>query len=389
MSELVTVEVSRVHPNPWRDGTGNATWESVRETYGYNQKKLEDLAASISKNGMWEGIIARQSGPSGEVRRKPGGVELAFGHHRIEAARLAGLKSIRLIVRDLTDDQMLTFLAHENNEDFGNDFYLSVMCPIAAVVRAYAEGAVELGIQPRESGAAFKTRYAPSFSHLSGPAGEKPYNAGSLGRYLGWQKKDGKGGMEADGRIQTALSALELIELGALKPGQLKGQTKAAIELVVEQARKTLVAAKQNFEGAVKVHEEAAKRAEKSGDTKRAEQELRIAKQVEEKAKEGAIKVVKSVAGRILDETREKSASAVRRELQPEEKPVEKKKERGHKPTPQDYDELERKITSLSRLLSDGAEWYYSGNKGKSAIAVETAAKNLATIANQFVKGWR
>ena len=382
MSELVTVEVSRIHPNPWRDGTGSATWESVRETYGYNQKKLEDLAASIAKNGMWEGIIARHA-------PEDPGVELAFGHHRIEAAKLAGLKSVRLIVRDLTDDQMLTFLAHENNEDFGNDFYLSVMCPIAAIVAAYAAGKVELE-KPYDKHRP-QWKFAPSFSANNASEGViKPYSPATIATYLGWTKVSGNEGREgAAPRVLTALSALELIELGALKTGQLRGQTKAAIELVVEQARKTLVTAKQNFEGAVKVHEEAAKRAEKSGDTKRAEQELRIAKQVEEKAKEGAIKVVKSVAGRILDETREKSASSVRRELQPEESPVEKKKERGHKPTPQDYDKLERKITSLSRLLSDYAEWYYSGSKGKSAIAVETAAKNLATIANQFVKGWR
>ena len=44
--------------------------------------------------------------------------QLAFGHHRIEAARRLGLQSVPLVIRELADQQMLQYMGRENMEDY-------------------------------------------------------------------------------------------------------------------------------------------------------------------------------------------------------------------------------------------------------------------------------
>ena len=46
MTELRTVKLSELQPNPFRDGGGGtpaATWDSVASVYGYDEQKLEEL----------------------------------------------------------------------------------------------------------------------------------------------------------------------------------------------------------------------------------------------------------------------------------------------------------------------------------------------------------
>ena len=83
------------------------------KTYPFNERKIETLCRSIKDVGLWEGVIAR---------RKGNRFELAFGHHRREAARRSKLKTIPVIVRDLSDEQMLQFMGRENAEDYNADF---------------------------------------------------------------------------------------------------------------------------------------------------------------------------------------------------------------------------------------------------------------------------
>ena len=52
--------------------------------------------------------------------------ELAFGHHRIEAARRSVMKSIPLIVEELTDTQMLQYMGRENLEDYNAAFLIQL-----------------------------------------------------------------------------------------------------------------------------------------------------------------------------------------------------------------------------------------------------------------------
>jgi len=105
MSELITVSLSEIDPNPMRQ----------LDLYPYKEKKIEALQHSIRDVGLWEGVIGRPHG-----RR----FQIAFGHHRVEAARreLGPQAEVSIIVRDLTDEQMVQFMGRENLEVYNADF---------------------------------------------------------------------------------------------------------------------------------------------------------------------------------------------------------------------------------------------------------------------------
>lgn len=105
MSELRAVPLIVIDPNPFRD----------IDNYPLNELKVEELVESINMNGeLWEGIIAR---PVAGNR-----VQIAFGHHRLEAARRAGHVTATVILRELTDLEMLRLMAHENGENKATHF---------------------------------------------------------------------------------------------------------------------------------------------------------------------------------------------------------------------------------------------------------------------------
>ncbi|MDD3504031.1 MAG: ParB/RepB/Spo0J family partition protein [Eubacteriales bacterium] len=73
----------------------------------FDKDKLEDLAASIKENGIIQPIIVCRN-QEGE------GYRIVAGERRWRASRLAGLKLIPAIVRDLTDLQVLEHALIEN-----------------------------------------------------------------------------------------------------------------------------------------------------------------------------------------------------------------------------------------------------------------------------------
>ena len=103
MSIIKQISLSKVDPNPYR----------MLGDYPYSEEKLSVLVRSIKDVGLWEGVIGRE---------KDDRVEIAFGHHRIEAAKRAGLSDANIVIRDLSDDDMLRFLGRENGEDYRTDF---------------------------------------------------------------------------------------------------------------------------------------------------------------------------------------------------------------------------------------------------------------------------
>jgi ParB/RepB/Spo0J family partition protein len=103
MSIIKQISLSKVDPNPYR----------MLGDYPYSEEKLSVLVRSIKDVGLWEGVIGRE---------KDDRVQIAFGHHRIEAAKRAGLSDVNVVVRDLSDDDMLRFMGRENGEDYRTDF---------------------------------------------------------------------------------------------------------------------------------------------------------------------------------------------------------------------------------------------------------------------------
>ncbi len=144
MAELKLARLDQIRANPHRN----------LDTYPFIDTKLEHLQRSIDDVGFWEGVIAR---PAGD------GYEIAFGHHRVEAAKRAGLMQIPLIVRDeLTDDDMLKFMGRENGEDYRSDFLIMLETWDAAM------------------------------QHLD-PTGSKIDNPLKVARFLGWVTEKGDG----------------------------------------------------------------------------------------------------------------------------------------------------------------------------------------------------
>src|SRR4249920_1969210 len=99
-SEIKHLALTSLAPNPMRK----------LAKYPFNEDKIAALRASIKDVGLWEGVIARKKGSE---------YQIAFGHHRVEASRkeLGRDARIPIIVRDLSDEQMIQFMGRENLED--------------------------------------------------------------------------------------------------------------------------------------------------------------------------------------------------------------------------------------------------------------------------------
>lgn len=115
MATVVDAALTRIFPNPFRG----------LDTYPIVERKVEALMRSMQDVGAWEGVIAR--------KRKGDEYEIAFGHHRFTAAVRLKLASIPLVVRDLTDKQMLQFMGRENMEDYNADFLVMLNAWEAAI----------------------------------------------------------------------------------------------------------------------------------------------------------------------------------------------------------------------------------------------------------------
>jgi|SRR6478736_4118845 len=102
-STIETINIDLIDPSPFRH----------TDKYPFVRRKIEALKSSINAVGLWEGVIARRNGNR---------IELAFGHHRVQAAKELQLTDINIILRDLSDEEMLSFMGRENMEDYNADF---------------------------------------------------------------------------------------------------------------------------------------------------------------------------------------------------------------------------------------------------------------------------
>jgi hypothetical protein len=183
MSELRRVPLSDIDPNPMRQ----------LDVYPFKEKKIEVLRKSIREVGLWEGVIGRVVGNR---------VEIAFGHHRVEAARreFDPFVQINVIIRNLTDEQMVQFMGRENLEEYNADFIIM--------------------LNSWEAGNQFLLRRA----------GVKPQVI-EIARLLGWTIARDGGTVSSDTACACS-DASKLIEGGFLSRGDLDGlSVKSAREI--------------------------------------------------------------------------------------------------------------------------------------------------------------
>ena len=208
LPEIEMVPLNKIKDNPWRDKKRNPI----------SPEKVEQIAESIISTGeFWIGVYGRKV--------VGGFVELAFGHHRadaakavdtgdvIEAAKHAGLKSIPVAIREFTDGEMLMRMTREN---LRGELPV-VLEAVSAAVRALGEGKIEVPAPERTNPE--NIRYAPSFvpGKKTTVTSESTvaYTATTLARFLGgiYLKPGGREGqVQASNSVTAALGILELEE---------------------------------------------------------------------------------------------------------------------------------------------------------------------------------
>lgn len=221
------VPLSKIDPNPFRK----------MERYPIKEEKIEMLIGSMDRTGFWDNLVGREK----NVR-----VEIAYGHHRwIAFKRKFGKKaSMNVIIRKLSDEDMLRVMADENADEYGTSAEVEQET-IRAVVQAYAEGKIELEKPGRIDNA---TRYAPSFKKTNRgascpPKGKlytnnnKPYTALTVAIFLGWTESKGKGqGLKANQHVTNPLMALEVIEEGLMDEKDCKNLSARLVEEIARGA---------------------------------------------------------------------------------------------------------------------------------------------------------
>lgn len=103
------VQFACLRPNPFRDFAVDPIDgpENDNPEVGHISA-ITKLKESIQEDGFWGGVVVRKS-PA-----EPGAFEIAAGHHRIEAAKLAGITSAELAVLPLDDSGMVRVYGREN-----------------------------------------------------------------------------------------------------------------------------------------------------------------------------------------------------------------------------------------------------------------------------------
>jgi len=192
-SRIVAVDVRDILPNPYRN----------LDKYVLDATKIDALKQSYETSGFWDGSI--QARPSPTI---PDKYEIAFGHHRIEAARIKGITPVGLVVSQRSNADMLRMMAHENSTDFRNDMRPTIET-IRAVIEAYGRGEIELEVI---------TGHGANQQQYSLPSG-KHYSLATVARFLNWVKNSDNQATTAcrvafDAYREEAASAEAIEQLG-------------------------------------------------------------------------------------------------------------------------------------------------------------------------------
>jgi len=189
--------------NPYRDLKSNPLIPA----------KIVELGVSINATGFWDNVVVRKSKVAGKYEIACG------GHHRIAAAKEAGLTEADFIVKEFTDAQMIQVMDAENREIYASS-PASVIESVKAVVAALADGTIQaFEVDPKTN--AQHIRYAPSYVAGKEPSSRSnasiPYTSTLVAKFLGRVYPNGR----ADTSVEAALNFLHLQELGAINKSVL------------------------------------------------------------------------------------------------------------------------------------------------------------------------
>ena len=192
------LKLKDILPNPYRDLVRNPL----------KKDKLQELESSIHDTGFWDNVVVRKNAE--------GKYELAYGHHRLQAAINFGLIEADFIVKKLDDALMLKIMDNENRETYGADL-MSVMESVEGVVKALASGNIKAFVQGEKTKVS-SLMYAPYFvpgklpsSPSEGDHNKIAYTIADVARFLGRTKKEDA---EPSNVMLAAFAVLEMEEHG-------------------------------------------------------------------------------------------------------------------------------------------------------------------------------
>ena len=170
------IKVKDVRPNPYRN----------IEHYPLNKEKIVSLTKSIEQTGFWDNLVGREV--NGEI-------QIAYGHHRIEALRLAegfGYDfEFDLPIKNIDDALMIKIMANENMQEWEHS--LTVTDETVKVAKEFLEEDLHL----------------PG-KNKSKQKGRKDYqdqiNAKDISDFLGWNNH----------KVTESLKRMNLIEEGRI-----------------------------------------------------------------------------------------------------------------------------------------------------------------------------
>ena len=88
-----TLPIAKIKPNP------------DQPRIQFDETELAELSESIEKHGVLQPLLVRSKGSS---------YEIIAGERRYQASKLAGLKEVPVIIKDVSDDEMLALALIEN-----------------------------------------------------------------------------------------------------------------------------------------------------------------------------------------------------------------------------------------------------------------------------------
>jgi ParB-like nuclease domain len=242
-----------IQPNPFRN----------IDNYPINQEKVEELKRSMDRTDYWGNILGRL------VDGKP---EIAYGHHRRVAMleKFGDSHMVDIIIRDLHDDDMIQIMASENMDAWASRAIVDIET-VHAVVKAFAEGKIQLGRVEISKHNKPHVRYAPSFVPGSFSQSENvAYTSQTVGEFLGWIRPGGK----AHRKVDTCLTALQFAEEGILELSIFEKLNTSQMEAVVDEARN----ARKHLEHVAEEQEKQAAQAKREEEKAIAREEKAISK---------------------------------------------------------------------------------------------------------------
>jgi hypothetical protein len=333
--KMEKVAVSQLRPNPFRE----------LDDYPIDRDKVDKLKESISETGFWGTIVARKNGNA---------FEIAFGHHRqvalVELQQegvIGKSEKVDIIVRDLTNEQMIQLMARENLEEWGTNAYIEAQT-VESTIRAYGAGEIklpEVGEKTRKDA----VRYV-------GPAsGPHQYTIDSVAKFLGWVK-DSTG--KPNHACNVAFQMLDAFDIGIVSRKELRGVKRDVAREIISKAMALHREQERIADQRRKMAKEAERRAADEHDSRKAKALQKAAEELErqaEVAESSAKSIAKDFAKEAVKQT--KAGNWAQRDIREAgdhaKDELRSKREQQEKTARQYYDVLRHEVCDVLNEKSD------------------------------------